>query len=163
MATCVSCHDPHQLTIAEENCLTCHEKGDADDIRISRQSHDGSGDIAKGIKADIKANADLLMTLMADYARDVAGKGLLYDGKRFPYFFADANGDGRADEAGGKLVTYNAFTPRLLKAAFNWKVVDADPGIHVHNPHYALELLHDSIEDLAGSLDKDMSAFNIAR
>ena len=163
VATCVSCHDPHQLTIAEENCLTCHEKGDPDAIRISRQSHDGSGDITKGIKADIEANAALLMSLITDYARDVAGKALVYDGGRHPYFFADANGDGRADEADGKRVAYDAFTPRLLKAAFNWKVIDADPGIHVHNPHYALELLYDSIEDLAGSLDRDMSAFNIAR
>lgn len=161
--TCVACHDPHRLTVAESTCLTCHDTGDARAVRISRQSHDGSGDLSKGIYEDIQSNARLLMALMQDYAAQVAGVGLVYDGSRYPYFFADANGDDRADEAEGRPVAYAAFTPRLLRAAYNWKFVDADPGAHVHNPHYVLELLYDSIEDLTVALGRDAGALGIRR
>lgn len=163
VATCISCHEPHSLTVSEKTCLTCHQTGDAQSIRISRQSYDGSGDTEKGIYADIRANSDLLMEVIGDYAANVIGKPLVYDGGRHPYFFADANADGLADEEDGRPVSYEAFSPRLLKAAYNWKFVNADPGVHVHNPHYALELLYDSVEDLAGVLDIDMASLGISR
>jgi len=163
VATCVSCHDPHSLDVAEATCLTCHQSGDAEEIRIARQSYDGSGDTGKGIKADIAANAATLKQAIVDYAAKVAGKPMVYNGERYPYFFADANGDGVIDEAGGRAVAYDAFTPRLLKAIYNWKFVTADHGIHVHNPHYALELLYDSIEDLAGPLGMDFAGLGLLR
>ncbi len=161
--TCVSCHDPHSLTVAEAICLTCHETGDPGAIRISRQSYDGSGNVSQGIARDIEANADLLMSLIGEYAAEVAGKPMVYDGARYPYFFADANADGRPDESDGRAVAYDAFTPRLLKAVYNWKFIKADPGIHIHNPPYALELLFDSSEDLAGSLGIDFSEYKTLR
>ncbi len=163
VATCVSCHEPHELSVSEETCLTCHQSGDPKTIRIARQSYDGSGNTKKGIYHDISANADLLMMLIQDYAAEVAGKPIVYDGSRYPYFFADANADGRPDIVEGRPVAYSDFTPRLLKAAYNWKFIKADPGIHVHNPHYALELGYDSIEDLAGALGRDMSGFGLLR
>ena len=103
------------------------------------------------------------MSLIKDYAAQVAGTPIVYDATRYPYFFADENADGLADEADGRPVVYGAFTPRLLKAVYNWKFIGADPGIHVHNPYYALELAYDSIEDLAGSLDRDMAEFGLLR
>jgi len=163
VATCVSCHEPHSLKTAEENCLTCHASGNAADIRIARISFDGSGDLTKGIRQDIAANAARLKGMLEAYAAKVGGVPLHYDGNRHPYFFADANGDGVADEADGMPVPYNGWTPRLLKAAYNWKFVGADKGIHVHNPHYALELLHDSMEDLAGPLGVDFEALGLIR
>ncbi|SDZ34660.1 Cytochrome c7 [Jannaschia faecimaris] len=163
VATCVSCHEPHSLEVATDTCLTCHMSDDAKAIRISRQSYDGSGDTKQGIFHDIDVNATLLMSLIEDYAVQVAGTSIIYDGARYPYFFNDANADGLADEAGGRATSYTAFTPRLLKAIYNWKFVKADPGIHVHNPHYALELLYDSIEDLARSTGRDMSEFDLLR
>ena len=163
VSTCASCHDPHSLSVAEETCLTCHTSGKSGDIRIARVSFDGSGDVKKGIRADISANADRLMTMIADYAAQVAGVPLHYDGSRHPYFFADANGDGVADQSEGRLVAYAAWTPRMLKAAYNWKFVNSDAGIHVHNPHYALELLYDSMEDLAGPMKMDFAALGLIR
>lgn len=163
VATCASCHDPHSLTTAEANCLTCHASGKAADIRIARMSFDGSGDVKKGIRQDIDANARRLKGMLEDYAARIAGVPLLYDGSRHPYFFADANGDGVADAADGKPLPYAAWTPRLLRAAYNWKFVGSDRGIHVHNPHYALELLHDSMEDLAGPLGIDFAALGLGR
>ncbi len=161
--TCASCHDPHSLSVAEQTCLTCHAVGTAKDIRISRISFDGSGDRSKGIHADIAANAARLKKMLEDYAAKVADVPLHYDGHRNPYFFADANGDGVADEADSKPVPYSAWTPRLLKAAYNWKFVNSDSGIHVHNPHYALELLYDSMEDLAGPVGMDFATLNLVR
>lgn len=163
VATCASCHEPHSLSVAEENCLTCHATGNAADIRIARVSFDGSGDIRKGIRADISANAARLKAMIEDYAHDVIGVPVIYDGGRHPYFFADANGDGVVDRAEGKPVPYNAWTPRMLKAAYNWKFVGSDAGIHVHNPHYALELLYDSMEDLSGPLGVDFAGLKLFR
>jgi hypothetical protein len=163
VATCASCHDPHSLSVAEQTCLTCHASGNPADIRISRVSHDGSGDLKKGIRGDISTNAIRLMTLIEDYAENVIGVPVLYDGSRHPYFFADANGDGVADQVDGKPVPYNAWSPRMLKAAYNWKFVNSDAGIHVHNPHYALELIYDSMEDLASPLEFDFAALGLIR
>ncbi|WP_198476232.1 cytochrome C [Aquamicrobium zhengzhouense] len=160
VATCVSCHEPHNLTVAEEVCTTCHETGDPKAIRISRQSFDGSGDLGKGIHADIVANRQRLFGLVQDYAREVIGTPMIYDGGRYPYFFADHNSDGRADEKDGAPVAYTSWTPRLLKAAYNWKFVGADGGIHVHNPHYALQLLYDSAEDLSSALGRELTGMS---
>lgn len=163
VATCVSCHEPHDLSVAAQTCLTCHQSDDPKAIRIARQSYDGSGNTQKGIYQDINANAELLMSLIRDYAAEVAGKSIVYNGSRYPYFFADANADGLADEADGRPVAYADFTPRLLKAVYNWKFITADPGIHVHNPHYALELAYDSVEDLAQALGRDMAGYDLLR
>lgn len=163
VATCVSCHEPHSLDVAEATCLTCHETGDPKAIRVARQSYDGSGDVEKGIHGDIAANAAVLKKMIVEYAQRVAATPVVYDGARYPYWFADANGDGMADQADGRAVAYNAWTPRLVRAVYNWKFVTADHGVHVHNPAYALELLYDSIEDLAAPLDVDMADLNLLR
>ncbi|MCV2868680.1 cytochrome c3 family protein [Defluviimonas sp. WL0002] len=163
VSTCNSCHDPHSLKVEFETCLTCHQGTEPSDIRISRQSYDGSGDTSVGIKRDIDNNAALLLDMVREYAADIAGVPLVYDGNRHPYFFADANGDAMADQAEGRPVVYNAWTPRMLRAAYNWKLVTADPGNFAHNPPYALELLYDAIADLAGPLGVDMERLNLLR
>ena len=45
---------------------------------------------------------------------------------------------------------YAAWTPRLLKAAYNYQFVATDPGAYAHNAPYVLQRLHDSLADLAG-------------
>ncbi len=101
--------------------------------------------------------------MLLDYAAEVAGTPMIYDPHSHPYFFADTNGDGVADQVEGRAQAFQAWTPRLLKAAYNWKFVTADPGVHVHNPHYALELLYDSIEDLSGPLGVDFGSLALNR
>lgn len=163
VSSCNSCHDPHTLEIAFEPCQTCHDANTVSDIRIARQSYDGSGDTSQGIRADIRANADLLMEMLEAYAEDVAAAPFVYDAGRHPYFFTDANGDGVADQNDGDAVPYNAWTPRSLRAAYNWKLVTADPGSFAHNPPYILELLYDTIEDLGGTLGLDIDDMGILR
>jgi len=163
VASCNSCHDPHTLEIAFEPCLTCHQADDPQSIRISRQSYDGSGDTSKGIRADIQANAAALLELVKTYSAEVAKAPLVYDGTRYPYFFADANGDGVMDQTASGPTAYKAWTPRSLRAAYNWKLVTADPGNYAHNPPYMLELLYDSIEDMNTALGRDMDAMRLLR
>ena len=163
VASCNSCHEPHTLEVQFEPCLTCHQADSPQEIRISRQSYDGSGDTGVGIRSDIQANARRLLTMIEDYSRDVVAVPVIYDGNRYPYFFTDANGDGEIDMAEGRPVAYGSWTPRSLRAAYNWKLVTADPGNYAHNPAYALELLYDSIADLAGPLGVDVKALGILR
>lgn len=163
VSTCLSCHQPHSLEVSADTCTICHQSGDPKAIRTSRQSYDGSGDTSKGIAADIAANAETLMKAITLYAAEVVGTPIVYDGAHHPYFFADANGDGLADQVDGKTVAYNQWTPRLLKASYNWKVISADPGIQAHNPDYALELLYDSIEDLSAAAGLDFEGLGLLR
>lgn len=163
IGTCVSCHEPHTLEVAETPCSTCHENSTFDEIRITRQSYDGSGNLSVGISSDIAANADLLIGLTTRYAAEVVQVPMIYDGASYPYFFTDANGDGAIDTADGRNVAYQSWTPRMLRAAYNWKLVTADPGAYVHNPYYALQLLYDAVEDLSGPLGIDMDALGIVR
>jgi hypothetical protein len=52
--------------------------------------------------------------------------------------------------AGGTMsvVEYNRYTPRLLKAGYNYMLVANDPGAWAHNPRYAVEVLYDTIAQL---------------
>lgn len=161
--SCNSCHEPHTLEVGFEPCTTCHLEDSPQNIRIARQSHDGSGDTSKGIKEDIAANAALLLDMITRYAAQVAQAPVIHDGSRYPYFFADANGDGAVDMAEGQPVAYASWTPRSLRAAFNWKLVTADPGNYAHNPLYSLELLYDSIADLSDLLGIEMDSLNLLR
>jgi hypothetical protein len=163
VASCNSCHEPHTLEVAFEPCLTCHEANSPQDIRIARQSYDGSGDTSVGIRSDIMSNAGTLLDMIEGYSRDVVGAPVIYDGTRYPYFFADANGDGVIDMVDGAPVAYASWTPRSLRTAFNWKLVTADPGNYAHNPQYTLELLYDSIDDLSAPLGVDMDDLNLLR
>lgn len=163
VASCNSCHEPHTLEVAFEPCLTCHEANSPQDIRIARQSYDGSGDTSVGIRSDIMSNAGTLLDMIEGYSRDVVGAPVIYDGTRYPYFFADANGDGVIDVADGAPVAYASWTPRSLRTAFNWKLVTADPGNYAHNPQYTLELLYDSIDDLSAPLGVEMEDLNLLR
>jgi len=42
-------------------------------------------------------------------------------------------------------------------AAYNYQVVAKDDGAWVHNPAYAIQLLHDSIVSLAEQVDVDVA------
>lgn len=163
VSSCNSCHDPHSLEIAFEPCLTCHQAENPREIRIARQSYDGSGNTRVGIYSDIQQNASRLLDMITAYARQVAGAPIIYDGTQYPYFFADTNDDGVVDQSEGQAVAYAAWTPRSLRAAYNWKLVTSDPGNYAHNPVYTLELLYDSMEDLSGSLGVDMHALGLLR
>jgi hypothetical protein len=166
--SCVGCHNPHTTEVKIDECALCHEgvatTEDLKQIRMlsSAADYDGDGDITEGIYEEMNGVRDTLFGAIQVYAVDVAGKGILYDSSAHPYFFADTDGDGTADvDDAGASVRYNTWTPRLLKAAFNFQVSLKDPGAYAHGNKYIIQLMTDSIADLNEGLSTqiDISAF----
>jgi hypothetical protein len=166
-ATCLSCHDQHSLEVKVEECAICHEGvttvEDLKNVRMiaSSKDYDGDGDVTEGIASEITGLQEALFTGIQAYATEVAGTPIVYDAATYPYFMADADGDGVGDknENGGN-VAYPAWTGRLLKAAYNYQVSVKDPGAFAHGNKYIIQLLFDSIEDVNSALASpiDMSA-----
>ena len=52
---------------------------------------------------------------------------------------------------------FAGWTPRLLKAAYNYHLVNEDPGGFMHNAPYIAQLMYDSIANLS-----EASAFEVS-
>ena len=128
------------------------------------QDYDGDGDVTEGVAFEIAGLQETLYASIQAYAKEVAGKGIVYDAATNPYWFVDDDGDGTIDQVDGKNVTYNAFTARLMKATYNYQVSVKDPGAFAHGGKYVIELLN-SIEDLNSSekLTTKFDATTLAR
>lgn len=148
--TCTSCHDPHVLAPNLEACAGCHQTDDPGAIRLnSTGDYDGDGDVTEGLKGEVDTYAEKLLAAIQAYSTGIAEVGIVYDSHAYPYWFIDADGDGEADvNAEGAATGYNAWTPRLLKAAYNYQYSQKDPGAYVHNGLYVMQALYDSIADL---------------
>ena len=74
---------------------------------------------------------------------------IVYDAGVYSYFFYDLDGDGQADpDEANSDNRYYSWSPRLLRAAYNYQWVAKEPGAYVHNPVYILQILYDSLADL---------------
>jgi hypothetical protein len=150
--TCASCHDPHVLTVNVQACAGCHQGAAPEDIRMptTTQDFDGDGDVTEGLKGELDTYTERLWEAIQAYATTNT-QGILYDSHAYPYFFLDANNDGQADRNDqGAAIGYNAFTPNLMRAAYNYQYAQKDPGAYVHNARYVMQALYDSIESLGG-------------
>lgn len=159
---CTDCHDPHTLEVAFEQCAECHFVDSFEDIRLTRSpiDFDGDGDLGEGISAEIETLHELLAGAIGAYGAEIAGAPVAY-ADAYPYFFNDSNADGVADESEAAFPNrYQSWTPRLLRAAYNYQFVAKDPGAWAHNSDYVLQLLYDSIEDLSGAASIEMPAIN---
>jgi hypothetical protein len=139
MNKCKDCHDVHALEPKVESCETCHDTTDPTTIRVSDVDYDGDGDVTEGIKGEIDTLGDALYAEIQTYA-ETHGGAIEYDTAAYPYFF-DTEGKG-----------YAAWTPNLVKAAFNYQYIQKDPGNYVHNPKFVIQFLIDSIESLGGDI-----------
>lgn len=158
--SCTACHDPHTTAVSTDGCLTCHRGvEDLRDIRMRHADFDGDGANAAGIHAEIMGLHARLYDAIRAYAAEVAGMPIAYAPDAHPYFFADPDGDGEIARGGGAgPARYQSWTPRLLKAAYNYQVVAQDPGGYVHNPAYLLQILYDSLDSLSERVEIDMGA-----
>jgi len=156
--SCTECHDSHKLEVKTEICAFCHGSGkDPKDYRISVPDFDGDGNTGEGLAAEIDTIHEALYAAIQSYAATVVGTPILHAGS-YPYFFIDTNGNGQADEGEiSRNNSYNAFTPRLLQAVYNYQYAMKDPGGFAHNPRYIIQVLYDSIADLATQVTVDMS------
>lgn len=166
---CVSCHDPHSTRVDFERCETCHagvtDGVTARDIRMIASlnvDYDGDGDTTEGIYFELEGLTEKLYTAVQRYASGVAGQPICYSPDANPNWFNSSNGAAQPcteDEA----VRENAFaswTPRLVRAAYNYQLAQKDRSAYVHNARYITKLLHDSIQDLNTQISEpvDMSA-----
>lgn len=153
---CKSCHDVHALDVKVETCAGCHggssDPTDPDTYRIDATDWDGDGDTTEGVKSEIASFGERLYAGLQAYAKD-KGTPLVYDSHSYPYFFVDADENGEPDvNAEGGLVGYNAWTPNLLKSAYNYQYWQKDPGNFAHNAKFMLQILYDSIENVGGDV-----------
>lgn len=149
--TCIECHDSHTLEVKAEACQECHTQADFKDFRMfgSLVDYDGDGNMEEGIYYEIETLQGILYGAIQDYAANVAGTPIVYDSHAYPYFFIDTNANGEVDEGEAAFPNrYASWTPRLLRAAYNYQLSVKDPGGFAHGGKYIIELLYDSIEDL---------------
>ncbi len=163
--TCTDCHNSHSLEIKIDTCKTCHGTETVEDLRTVREpssavDYDGDGDTVEGIYSELEGLKEMTLTAIQSYAADVLSAPIFYDSAAYPYFFADANGNGAADEGEGG---YVSWTPRLLKAAYNFQTVNKDPGGYAHGGKYLIQLLHDSISSLNEKLTTPVDLSTAAR
>lgn len=156
---CNDCHRPHSLEVKVSMCTECHtdadSKADWAGIRSDETivDFDGNGELA-GIKVEVEALHELLYDTMLSYAIEVLEAPVVYDSSAYPYFFNDKNANREVDPGEGIYPNaYKSWSPRLVKAAYNYQFVAKDHGAWVHNGHYVLQLLHDSIADLGETVE----------
>jgi hypothetical protein len=153
--TCIRCHDQHTLKIKVDTCSQCHTFANADPktIRVNTTDFAGDGDIQEGVAVEIQHMQADLYTAIQAYAKNTAGVPIVYDPKTHPNFFIDTNNNGKPDpdEINSKN-KYNAWTPRLLRAAYNLRYLANDPGAFAHNSTYTIQILYDSIADIGGNV-----------
>jgi hypothetical protein len=148
--SCVECHNPHSLEVEVALCAQCHVTGtkaavasveDLKNIRMagSTADYDGDDNTTEGMYYELKGMADILYAAIQAYATTVAGTPIAYNADAYPYF---------AKAAGG---SYTSWTPRLLRAAYNYNYYVKEPGNYAHNPKYMIEIIYDSIADLAAA------------
>lgn len=156
---CTECHGVHELNVKETRCTMCHGAfASLQDIRFATSfaDYDGDGNLTEGLYYEIETMAEKLYTALKAYGVAV-GKPIVYDAHAYPYFFNDTNGNGVKDA--DETTSYNGFTPRSLRAAYNYQYYQKDPGQFAHNGKYVLQALYDNLEDLGASpqIDVDMT------
>jgi predicted CXXCH cytochrome family protein len=167
--TCTTCHDPHSTQVNFTTCVTCHagatDLAGAQQIRMQSSiaiDYDGDGNVAGGISDEVNGLFKKLGTAIVNYGaeHDIP---ICYARDSYPYWFVDTDDDGAcsADEA----MASNAFTSwtaRLVRATYNYQMVNNDPGAFAHNAKYVIELMYDAITDLNAALTAkvDMSRAN---
>jgi len=157
--SCTECHDPHSLHTqkipgSDANlCSTCHSDvksyQDYKKISLAKVDYDGDG-TAESTYDEIEGMKAVLVKALAGYSTAKSGVTFGFNPMAYPYAFIDTNGDGTiSEEEAAYMNQFKAFTPRMLKAAYNLMFVTKDPAAYIHNARYALQLMYDSIENLS--------------
>jgi hypothetical protein len=158
LETCIGCHDPHSLEVRVQTCAGCHQGVEAvDDLKNIRMlaseasDYDGDGDLSEGIYFEVQGLRALLLGAIRTYAQDRSLGAICYSSDVHPYFFigGGSSDDGQCSaEDAAYSNRFAMWTPRLLKAAYNYQVASKDPGGFAHNAKYIIQLMYDSVADL---------------
>ena len=171
MGDCTSCHNKHSLAVEVQKCGKCHFNEEGAPVTTLEELEDGrqfgfNGDIdgdgiEEGIKTEIFGTAtgafpnglmNVLKATIFKYAATMlvtgtpaVAKPICYNMSKYPYWFNTTNTDGTCD---AMPTNFTTFTPRLLKAAFNYNLFMHEPGAWAHNPKYVIQVVFDTIKDL---------------
>jgi len=158
--SCAGCHDPHTLSVSAQDCSGCHSGVTEERISAIRTTDldiDGDGDSMESIADELSDLHEKLNDVIALYGQNISNAAIVYDAHTYPYFFNDSNANGAPDSDESIYPNrYQSWTPRLLKAAYNYQFFAKDPGAWAHNPHYTAQLLIDSIEDITSTIELDV-------
>jgi len=158
---CTDCHDAHSLEITPSECAACHpvvsDLGDLRSVRMDdTPDFDGDGDTGEGTHGEMTTIHEMLYGAIQAYASEVIGQSILY-ADQFPYWFIDTNGNGEADE--GEIAfpnQYASWTPRLVKATYNYHLIVEDPGGFMHNARYLIQVMFDTLDNLSDVVSVNM-------
>lgn len=166
---CIECHEAHVLEIPSTfNCSTtgCHHthSGATDQtaaglrLKTGRWYMDGSTD--QGVYQNYLQMMAKLYTAIQRYSlakgNTSGGTSVICfnePGASGQYFFV-GSAEGEAGTSCPTTTTWGAagsstaFTPRLVRATYNYKFLAQDPGAWAHNPRYVAEIMYDAIRDL---------------
>ena len=118
---------------------------------------DGDGDTSEGVYGEMVTIHEMLYAAIQAYASEVAGQPIIY-ASSFPYWFNDTNGNGEVDDGEANFGNqYASWTPRLVKATYNYHLVLEDPGGFMHNAHYLIQLMVDTLSSLGETVAVDMA------
>ena len=157
-AQCRDCHRTHRLEVRAADCTECHEEVEGPenlkDIRYDLVDYDGDGDDAEGVYYEVEAFREALLAAIQAYATETVGTRDCLRWRRLPillrrYQWQRRSRRGRGQQRQRAMLTW---TPRLLRAAYNYQWATKDPGSFAHNGQYILQTLYDSLEDVGGDV-----------
>jgi hypothetical protein len=160
--TCTECHDPHSAKVTPSECASCHPVVTGfDTLRDVREpstpDYDGDGNTTEGVHYEIITIHEVLLQAIQAYALEFIGQPIAYSNQS-PQWVIDINANGVADpDEVNRDNAYPDWTPRLVKATYNYHLVLESAGAFVHNPRYGIQFLYDTLEDLASVVSVDMS------
>ena len=115
--------------------------------------HDEDGEI----EALIEEEKEIFDRAMSFFEYNLGLRGMFYDGAHHPYWVKTAGADASVSANQLKNWTYAATIPvgpengsgaNNMGAAFNFKILNAEKGSHVHNRAYTRWLIFDSVQYL---------------
>lgn len=169
---CQECHDQHSLEVRYDTCVNCHpgvtDQTSVRNIRMlpSRgQDYNGNGNVNEGMYFEVRGLKEKLLSSIHTYTKEKATKPTCYAPDSHPYWFIDADSSGPTCDAAevSSTTRFAEWTPRSLRAAYNYQVASKDPGSWAHNANYIIEVLHDSIQDVAAGTEAEIDTSALVR
>jgi hypothetical protein len=165
---CTDCHDAHALAIPSTfdcSAQSCHNihAGTSDQTMAGLKLKTGRwylGGTDQGAYQNYVQMKGYLYTAIQQYALAKgnvgAGTNVICfnesDPSHLDFFVGTAVGqnDGTCPSSTpwGQAGSNTAYTPRLLRAVYNYKFLVQDPGAWAHNPKYVTDIMYDAIRDL---------------
>jgi hypothetical protein len=178
---CTFCHDAHTGDLPADGtnadqiggkCGGCHanEAGGTISTLAALQANrqygfngdiDGNG-VEEDLQTEINGLGATLYQAIQAYAVNVSGTAICNPNptdNKF-YVLTDGNAATCGVAGGPNVAPYNKWTPRLLRAGYNYLMWQQDPGTWAHNPRYVIEVLFDTITDLNAGLGANAVPFS---